>query len=784
MKRFILATSASVLAFYAVPACAQSAADSPEDGDIIVTATRSETLLSKTPIAVTAVTGDGLRNAGVTNASNLGELVPNMSIDRTNGLQITIRGVTSTDGTEKGDPSAAFLLDGIYLARPQQADVGFFDVNHVEVLRGPQGTLYGRNTTAGVINVITNKPEIGKFAAGINAGYGNYNNANVDGFVNLAAGENMAFRVSGTYDQRDSYIKPVAGDTISTNPFRKNMSVRAQAYFKFGENVDLLVRGTYAKLSGTRLTNVNGNKFYSATATDAFGNPVWIGGNTSAAAKLVLPGTMAAVNSLPFGGNSTTGGDLSTTNPSVKDTTYGIDGELNWDMGAVKMTYIGSYRTYKAHENQQVFLPAFGIPFAFPAFFDGDYKQVSQELRFATTGDGPFKLQVGGYYFREKSAIGFYLMNTPFAARPLYGFPQTPTITRTVGAFAQGTYKVTDAIRLTAGIRYTDDSKYRYGHTIVHNVLGDPIRLLGTTSGGIAGLDYVNDATIKNKKVTWRAGFDADVGRGLLYGSVATGYKQGGFGDGCSTGLAGQSLVSTQGERCNAAAPFNDPQAIYYQAETLTAYELGYRGRIAEGVRVDLSAFYYDYNNMQLSSLLNINGAPTLVTTNAGKSVIKGIEMQVVLNPAPNHQVTLGANFLDGHYRKFCPGGTTAAGSCVAGTPDFAGRKLDRSPAQTINARYVWTVPMGDSSLVLSAGTQLSAKRYVTNFGAAPIQYVTPAHTTTDLSVTYNGPENRWYLQAYGKNMENFISVNNVDGFGNALTGDPRTFGVRAGFSF
>jgi outer membrane receptor protein involved in Fe transport len=142
MKRLLLAATASVFAMTAAPVWAQDAADEAvEGGDIIVTATRSETLLSKTPIAITAITGDDLRSKGITGPTDLGDSVPNLSIDRVgNAVQITIRGVSSTDNTEKGDPSAAYLLDGVYLARPQQVDVAFFDINREEVLRGPQGT--------------------------------------------------------------------------------------------------------------------------------------------------------------------------------------------------------------------------------------------------------------------------------------------------------------------------------------------------------------------------------------------------------------------------------------------------------------------------------------------------------------------------------------------------------------------------------------------------------------------------------------------------------------------
>jgi iron complex outermembrane receptor protein len=134
----------------ATPAMAQEAKEDT-NGDIIVTATRNETMASKTPIALTAISGDALRTAGITNPTALGDQVPSVMINRNNGLQITIRGVTSSDGTEKGDPSAAFMSDGVYIARQQAQEVSFFDISRVEVLRGPQGTLFGRNTTAGAI---------------------------------------------------------------------------------------------------------------------------------------------------------------------------------------------------------------------------------------------------------------------------------------------------------------------------------------------------------------------------------------------------------------------------------------------------------------------------------------------------------------------------------------------------------------------------------------------------------------------------------------------------------
>jgi iron complex outermembrane recepter protein len=782
------------------PAMAQAPAEI-DSGDIIVTATRGETLLSKTPLAITAITGDSLRDKGIAGPTGLAEQVPNLSIDRTNGLQITIRGVTSTDGTEKGNPSAAFLLDGVYLARPQTADIAFFDVARVEILRGPQGTLYGKNTTAGLINVITNKPEFGKFGAGTSLEYGNYNTISANGYVNIAAGDMAAFRLSAAFDQRDNWIRSAPGDSASQNPFRRNFAVRAQAMFNLGDRGDILLRGNYGHLGGTRQTNLPTSNFFRETGN---GTTVVRAANNYAIWDPIVGGNDARLTrnlfTIPI--NPAWGGGSGSTKPyDVNNGTWAIDGELNYDLGFAKVNYLGSYRTYKAKENSNLDirgllpsnLPPFLLPLlsnftadcsqpteecSYPAFFNGNYTQQSHELSFTFGGDGPLKLKAGGYYFREHSVIGFWIPDFPqfiIGANKFYGFPQETT-SSTVGAYAQGTIKVSDSFRLTAGGRYTHDNLFRYGHTVATNSITAPIVIGGST--------YANDAQIIGNKFTWKVGFDADVGRGLVYGNVSTGYKQGGFGDGCSTGNT--TRVTSRGEICDARAPVSSPQAIYYQPETLTSYELGYRGPIMRGLRIDTALFYYDYSNMQLSSLLNINGAPTLVTTNAGKSTIFGFEFEAIVNPAPNHEFRFGFDITNAKYKNFCPGGTGTANPldpCTTGTPDFKGQPLDRSPKHVAFANYTVTIPVGNSEFVLAAGTKLTGSYSVTQFGSNPTQFFTPSHSNTSATVTYNGPDKKWYLQAFVKNLENFLEIRNASA-DTVSVSDPRTFGIRAGFKY
>ncbi len=770
MKRALLAGTAIFISMTASQALAQDkpAADNADLGDIIVTATRSETLLSKTPIAITAITGDNLRAAGIAGPTDLGDSVPNLSIDRVgNAVQITIRGVSSTDNTEKGDPSAAFLLDGVYLARPQMADVAFFDINRVEVLRGPQGTLYGRNTTAGVVNVISNKPKLGTFEAGVNAGYGSYSAVNADGFVNVALGEKAALRAAASFDQRDGYLNTKPGDTAKVDPFRKNLTGRVQAYVEPTESINVLLRADYAKLRGSRFSDVRAANFYDLSKTDSLGRPLWIADGKSTRDLLTYTTDIQPIPSAQFGI-----GDTSTSELSINNNIWGVEGEVNWDMGPATMTYIGSYREYHAAENLGIDV---GAPITFNGTFDGDYKQQSHEVRFALNSDGPLKAQAGLYYFREESGIALILINTPFVPFPIFGFPQKPTIASSKAAYAQVTYGITDTVRLTAGGRYTDDNKSRFGHTILQQTL----TFNPATDVNLQNAAQI-DGSIINKKFTWRLGAEADVlDGGLMYGSVSTGYKAGGFGDGC---LAG---VTTRGELCNQA---RDPRILFYQPETLTAYELGFKNKFSSSFRVSMAAFHYQYKNLQLSQIANVSGAPSTVTLNAGAAKVTGLETEATFTPDDNNRLDLSYSFTNARYSKYCPFDDPTSAAAIGANGcrtalSFKGRPLDRSPKHVLTAAYARTIPVGDGGVVASVRTRLSSFYVITNYGAG-VQYVNPGLTRTDASLTYNAPGDQYYLQGYVQNIENNVRLQRVDGFANASPSDPRTYGVRAGFRF
>ncbi|MEO6389357.1 MAG: TonB-dependent receptor, partial [Croceibacterium sp.] len=627
--------------------------------------------------------------------------------------------------TEKGDPSAAFLLDGVYIARPQAQEVSFFDVNRVEVLRGPQGTLYGRNTTAGLVNVITNRP-VDDFEAAANFTVGNFGTIRGDAMINVPAGDKVAFRVAGAMERRDSYLVKVPGDTSSIDPYKDNYSVRGQALFTINDSVNFLLRADYSKLQGSPQNVVLANNFYApiASGAPAYTNPAYIGGQHSS----------RELRSIGY--------DLS-TDPTLDGKTWGIDGELNWDVGPLTMTYLGSHREFS-----QVGLNAsVNGRGPFTSTFDGDFKQNSHELRFAANDIEALKFQFGAYYFDETSHNSLVLPG-------IVGFAQGPTHSKSYAFFGQGIYSLTDLLRVTAGGRWSHDDKDRVGRTYnpVTNALISP-----------------NDASTSSSKFTWRLGLDYDLdANSLLYGVVSTGYKAGGFNGGCEAGTP------------NCANP-RPNAALYYAPETLTSYEVGLKTKFADNmVRLNASAFYYDYTDLQVSSIGAYNGVPQQVTQNAAAATVKGLELETIVSPGGGHRFNAGVNYLDAHYTDYEPLG-------LGVPPDFAGLSLDRAPKWVGTLGYSYTYDFqSEATLEFSANTRISSEYFLSSQTNGQ-RFRQPGFTRSNLSVTFTAPAGRYYIQGYANNLENDIQVSTA-GFSQGVSlvtpSDPRTYGVRLGFRF
>ena len=733
--------------------------------EVVVTAERTETLASKTPITLTAISGTDLRTAGITNPTNLTDSVPNLWITRAGGLQITIRGVTSTDQTEKGDPSASFLIDGVYIARNGAQDVSFFDIDRVEVLRGPQGTLYGRNTTAGVVNVISTKPKFDKEGS-VDVAYGNYNSVQATGVINMPITDRLAVRVGINYDARDNFGKLGVPSAYELPKYRDNLAIRATALYNINDNMSLLFKADAAQIKGYGRLGVLISNFYQSPlpvpAAGAFGtDPTRIELGFDEQRKINFPLLIK---------------------PRNGDTTWGVHTEYNWDINpSITATYLGSYREYRVVRD--------GTDFRGDTFVNGKiattslapnvgrnlFNQQSHEVRLAYTND-VLKVQGGIYYFRENYNTGFnvtgLLSPTPGTRGYTYGFREHGA-SRSRAAFVQATYKVTPKLRATAGLRYTDDDKYRFGNAIFHVGPNDPIDYTkgpNTTVNPRGFVDQPSNAHGIYGRTIGKIGLDYDLTESsMLYGSISTGYKAGGFNDGCEAGQPGCVTPITT-------------TTLYYNPELITAYEAGVKSALFDRhLRINLSYFHYDYNNLQMNQASICGAGPCNVTLNAAKAIVDGVELEGQFAPDEHNRLDFSATGLNARFGDYRP----------IPTVNFVGKPLPRTPKYTFSAAYTYTQELANGGSISGSLKGRISDKYAFISTAARAYFWQPESAKADANITYNAPE-KWYVQAFVNNIGNTIVLTNaatsgsypgLDG-GQAEFADPRTYGMRFGAKF
>jgi iron complex outermembrane receptor protein len=475
-KTAAAAAVASLLAGATGSAAAQS---TPEDGrlqEVIVTAQRIAQPASKTPLSLTVLSGEDLKQAGAVNASSLTDLVPNILVGNSGGATtISIRGVSSSDNTEKGDPSASFNIDGVNLSRPQSAGVAFYDLERVEVLRGPQGTLYGRNSTAGAINLITNKPS-NSFDSSAAIELGNYHGVKFDGMLNVPVNDILALRGAISTSKHDGYLRTTQGLARDQDD-DDSVSGRLHALFKFNRDLTLLLSA-----DGTRVKGAGPGAALYANYVSRTGDPQ----------RTATPGIQSFVD----------------------NHAHGASAELKANTRMGEVTYQFAHRNLNlsgdapiGQQRPGVVSPDYRTKF--------DHHQTSHELRLASSF-GDWKTITGLYWFHEQSSIDARIRNFPQLG--VLAFIQDPTIARSKAAFGEATYSLTPDLHLIAGVRRTYDDKSRKGYS----QFGDPVFF-----------SSVNDAEVSYAQTTGRLGFDYALSKSTMwYAMLSTGYKAGGFNDG------------------------------------------------------------------------------------------------------------------------------------------------------------------------------------------------------------------------------------------------------------
>jgi iron complex outermembrane receptor protein len=775
-KLFHSAAGCALTMALALPTAARAQDSQPaaDQGiqEIIVTATKAATSANDTPIALSVIGANQLAQQGVHGAADLQNIAPSLNVgSAAHGASITIRGVGSTDTTSKGTQGVSFNIDGVPIGRPQLMSLAFLDLERVEVLRGPQGTLYGKSSTGGAINLVTAKPK-DELEGSASFELGSYNTRRGEAMINVPVTDFFAIRAAAAFNSRNGFIKPVLGDTGTLKSSRDlddedNWTARITGKVDFGGGSDFILAGTFGHIGGNNATS----------------SALWYrvkGMSTKDALK---------VYANPYIGSS-------------DDDFYNITGILHVDVGPVLMTYEGSRIKFDA---QDVYNPSVIDPYGStgnPSYLWTDYRAKirsdSHEIRFSNSAPGRLTWVAGANYYAEKipeKDMNWQVLIQDGCSQPTLDaacYVPNPGIVGTtkhesMGVFGQASYDLTDQIRLTAGGRYSDDSVSRSytiaaGDAPAGGWLDQNGNLCGPPNYCVNGTD--NYGKQSSSKFTWRLGIDfRPVPDQLIYASIATGYKQGGFND---------------------VDPVNGGVGKY-GPESLTAYEIGYKGRIASNLQYNTAVYYYDYAKYQLTGSTFLTpsvtgGAPVvLIYTTNPPARFYGWENEIEWRPTRNDDLNLTFALADGEFGK-----GANVGFIYSNRIDWSGKRPDSLATFSGTASWEHRFPLASGGYIKArAGTKFSNGYYLSDLGGQgnpftgeyttlPQQYRQGGFTRTDLTLGYTSENGKLDVTAFVRNIENnlqLVSAPNGMGTGNddqvfARIADPRTYGIRVGVRF
>jgi len=626
----------AALGLVPLSASAQSAAQPAGSTDqqleeIIVTATKTgATQLQHTPIAITAFSAAQLDANKIDDVRGLVQFTPSLQISDINGYsQLYIRGVGSNTVYIGSDPSTTVQLDGVYIARPLAYFSDFLDVERVEVLRGPQGTLYGRNSVGGTINIISKKPT-DTFTGEVEASVGTYNEYSLKGYVSgPITGTPLLFSLSGVRLSHDPYFQNIstAGDIGNQDSY----ALRGQLYLPVGDKFEATVRADYANSDES------------------------IGGDS----KLLQPIGVPADDAI-LGDYSKIAANAS---DALKLENFGFALDMKYQVNdAVSVKSLTSYRSLISSEYTDSDASSTDTT---RAIFDLEQHQVSEELN-VNADLGPLKLVAGAYYFHENDREPADVILPTFG---LTHFQRPALEDESYAFFAQGEYHFTDQLSAIVGLRWTRDSK-DYAITDFWTAAGTPDPAVNIRAPKLVGVPGFSNpfaiATTKNAQApTPKFGLNYQVTDDMLiYASITRGFKTGGF----DFGSSGPTQQSTG-----------------YGPEYLWSYEVGVKSQWFQNrLRFNLDGFYYDYTDLQVELFTPPASA---FTQNAASASVKGIEAEIAGRPLPSVDLYTNIAYLDAQYDSY-PGAQFKASP----TPfDASGKYLNDAPKWVFTAGGTYT---------------------------------------------------------------------------------------------
>jgi iron complex outermembrane receptor protein len=736
-----LLLAAAVTAVLAVSSGAKAQEQPGALEEVVVTASKRAQSLQDVPIAVTTYAGESLEALAINDIEGLAVQTPSFAFSKAGGeAQIYIRGVGTNIFGIGADPSVAVTLDGVYLGRTNMGLTQFLDIDRVEILRGPQGTLYGRNATGGAINLISRMPG-DELEGYVQAGYGEFDRIELQGAVGGPLSDAWGLRIAARHMQDDGYTDDL--DPRGTNELDDNdiQSYRGILTFAPNDAFSATLIGEYTEFE-------NGNT--SIVPRDDLG----------------LAETLGAV---PTGSIHKERNDL----PTFFDwDSSGVTLTLVWQMSdAIELTSITGYRDY----NSDFLFNTDGTEIDVTrSNFKYDSEQVSQELRLASTGSGPLRFIAGAFYFTEDKSGGLGLVRASLNPQRSFILP-SENETDAWALFGEVTWDVTDRLALTAGVRYSDEKKDDFADFgIVFDVLGLESPLPVTPVGSPRRTSDSWDAWTPKFGVDYRLADDT-----LLYASATRGFKSGGY---------------------NSLQPSNPP----YDPEYIWAYEIGTKSQFADDrVRFNAALFYYDYTNLQVSTFLNnltfITNAAEASILGAEVEVFARPVDRLDLGLAISWLDTEYDKFLTA-YGSFPCTPVPPATTCARPLREFdaSGKQLVNAPEWKLNATAQYEIPLGTlGSIVLFGQVSYQDDLYFTQINEPEVGQ--EAITLLDARIAWLSADANWELAAFGKNLSDedyfhngvrFTSTSDpakdVFQIGNAL-GYPapgRTWGVQATWRF
>ncbi|WP_408585875.1 TonB-dependent receptor [Novosphingobium sp.] len=725
--RVALMASTAILA--TTSAHAQDAAQPASSGgveEIVVTAQKRAENMQKVPIAVTSVSGAALERAQVKDIQGLANSIPNVQINSfsnsPDSAVFTIRGVGVNDADPYVGTTVSVVVDGVPVGVNTGALLSLFDIERVEILRGPQGTLFGANTTGGVVNVVTKQPT-GQFGGEAQVVYGNYNRLDLNAAVNFPIAEGLAGKVSVLHTGSDGFFRSYSDG----HRLGKRDMTALRGYLKYNSGgYDATLIGEYDRTRNGGQTGV-----LIAGPDELFYQP----GETGS------------------GFNFKRG--MSSDQPDYNNrNSYSVTLTQNLDTGVGKLVSISSYRKY---DNDLYSDDDAVTAVLLQTHRVSNQHQFSQELRLHTDLSDRIKMVLGGFYFDQEYDLQQGTKLDGFLKG--LGQPQSQHQKNwSISGFAQLYGQITDTLRIQGGIRFSHEKTTAVSTTA---------NSFTTVEGGYSnfGDPVIPDSLIIAKgakawdNVGYKVGIDWQATPNvMLYGYYARGFKSGGF-----TGRIA---------RAEDIGPFNP--------EHLDTFEAGVKADLLDRhLRLNLAGFYNVYKDMQVTqNLTYLDGKNSAAIRNAGGARTKGFELEATVVPVEGVTLNGAVAYLDAYYTKYDTFVLDASGNTVA--VSYAGNRLMNAPKWNASAGFTVKQPVGSGNVTATGQYTYTSGKF-TAFTDRPTEFVTPVNLV-NATLSWAPEGEAWSIGVWGRNLFNekyYGQKLTLVGIGTlASVGNPREYGL------